>query len=356
MPPFPAAYERAQVAMRYLGWLRDAASLDDLVAQLGRKDPGLDITQQGLMGAGMAMRGMALRAVARGAAQGMSEWGPEVGPKAKLALVRLIEDESWHEEARLAACEALAWVAPEDGASLVHAVARFGASGDPRKQFIAGCYATTLAHGGPPEATAAMARALGGSLPAEVRLELGRAIGRAGVTGEVATELEGMLGVPELEVSARLALLLGGREAHVTVALRGLPPDLADARVAAIADAYYLSFSFVSDRDLARGLLGRWVANAGAARALGHGWAEERLGQQLGNLEYDNGPHSLTRAVARIRLLQAARRERGAAKDAIGVLAAMKEVGALMALARDEAPHAATAAEALTELRASQAP
>jgi len=299
---------------------------------------------------------MALRAVAYGAAQGLSQWGPEVGPTAKRALVRLIEDETWHEEARAAACEALAWVAPENG-SLIDAVVRFGAAADPRKQLIAGCYATSLAHAGPPQATGAMARVLGGSLPSEVRLELARAIGRAGMAGEVATQLEGMLAVPELEVAARLALLLGGRETEVTTALRGLPGDPADPRVAALADAYYLSFSFVSDRDLERGALGRWVVNAVTARALGHGWAEERLGQQLGNLEYDNGPHSLTRAVARKRLLEAARGgERGAAKDAIGVLAAMKEVGALMALARDEAPHAATAAEALTELRTSQAP
>ena len=53
---------------------------------------------------------MTLRAVAYGAAQGLGQWGD---PRAVKPLMHFIEDETWHEEARLAACEALAFCADD---------------------------------------------------------------------------------------------------------------------------------------------------------------------------------------------------------------------------------------------------
>src|SRR6185369_17752383 len=75
-----------------------------------KKDKKLDITQEGLNGAGVAMLGMALRAVGYGASQGLGQWGDA---RASRPLMELIEDETWHEEARQAACDALAWCADD---------------------------------------------------------------------------------------------------------------------------------------------------------------------------------------------------------------------------------------------------
>src|SRR6185503_7491465 len=103
-PPFPSEFETAQSALRYLGWMKDEPSFTKLTDQFKRKkDKKMDITQAGLEGAGLAMIGMALRAVAYGAAQGLAQWGDS---RAVKPLMEFIEDETWHEEARLAACEA----------------------------------------------------------------------------------------------------------------------------------------------------------------------------------------------------------------------------------------------------------
>lgn len=93
-PPFPASFETAQSALRYIGWMKDDASFPRLLEQFKRKkDPKMDITQEALQGAGLAMTGMALRAVAYGAAQGLAQWGD---PRAVKPLMDLIEDETWH--------------------------------------------------------------------------------------------------------------------------------------------------------------------------------------------------------------------------------------------------------------------
>jgi hypothetical protein len=63
-PPFPRDFETAQSALRYIGWMKDKESYDKLLDQFDRKeDKKMDITQAGLEGAGLAMLGMALRAV-----------------------------------------------------------------------------------------------------------------------------------------------------------------------------------------------------------------------------------------------------------------------------------------------------
>ena len=67
-PPFPSSFETAQSALRYLGRMKDEETFPRLLEQLKRKtDKKMDITQDGLQGAGLAMLGMALRAVAYGA-------------------------------------------------------------------------------------------------------------------------------------------------------------------------------------------------------------------------------------------------------------------------------------------------
>ncbi|HVY46315.1 MAG TPA: HEAT repeat domain-containing protein, partial [Minicystis sp.] len=143
-PPFPSEFETAQSALRYLGKMKDEPSFTKLLDQLKRKkDKKMDITQQGLEGAGLAMLGMALRAVAYGASQGLAEWGDA---RATKPLMDFIEDETWHEEARQAACEALAWCADDKTMAEVAKKAKeFGSKKEPRKQVIGACYASALA-------------------------------------------------------------------------------------------------------------------------------------------------------------------------------------------------------------------
>src|SRR5512144_2148242 len=75
-PPFPSEFETAQSALRYIGWMKDEPSYGKLVDQFKRKkDKKMVITQEGLEGAGIAMLGMVLRAVAYGASQGLAQWG-----------------------------------------------------------------------------------------------------------------------------------------------------------------------------------------------------------------------------------------------------------------------------------------
>ena len=353
-PPFPMAYETAQVGLRYLGWMRDRPSLDGLLQQFRRKDPGLDISQQALMSTGVAMRGMALRAVAYGAAQGLSQWGSDVGQGAVDALVTLIEDETWYEEARLEACAALPWIAsPTWLATLSSRVKRFGAQSAPQAQFVASCYAEALARSSLPQVTVELTELMKAPIPVELRYAVARALGRASIpaNGAAATALREMLGVGELKGPATLALLLGGSSDQAVAALQRLPAQIDDPLHGELADAYYQSLGYVSTRDLRDGALERWVENARAAHAGGSRWVLERLRQQLDNLLYDNGPHSLTRPVLRFELTRAARsgalpRRRGA----IAVLVTLREQGVLMALARDRDEHAALAVEALHEL------
>jgi len=67
---------------------------------------------------------------------------------------------------------------------------------------------------------------------------------------------------------------------------------------------------------------------AGAPQA----WAPKRLTAQLENMMFDNGPHSVTRVVARYRLWKLAA---GGERRAVAVLAMMRAAGALAALADD---------------------
>src|SRR5262249_50539538 len=158
-PPFPSEYETAQSALRYLGWMKDEASFTKIVDQFKRKkDKKMDITQAGLEGAGLAMLGMALRAVAVGASNGLAQWGD---PRPIKQLEEFIEDETWHEEARQAACEALAWCADDKTMVDVAKKAKdFGSKKEPTKRVIAACYAQTLALKPVPGAAAELTKLL----------------------------------------------------------------------------------------------------------------------------------------------------------------------------------------------------
>ncbi|MBW2454176.1 MAG: HEAT repeat domain-containing protein, partial [Deltaproteobacteria bacterium] len=285
-PPFPDEFATAQSALRYLGWMKDKDSHEELLEQFGRKeDPKMDITQGGLEGAGLAMLGMALRAVALGASMGLAQWGPQENKKTQETLVEFIEDKTWHEEAREAACDALAWIADDELLNKVaEKVGEFAASEDPKEQFIGACYAVTLTRRPIPSAVNMMVDLLRPELDLGVRVVLGRAIGVTGLADapDAEKKLFDLLKNPELRNAAALALVLGGNSdtaARTVATFTGKDDKHA---LNDLKDMYYRAFGYWSDQDLQRGNLYRYVENAEAITRVKIGdapqeWARQRL-------------------------------------------------------------------------------
>jgi HEAT repeat protein len=354
-PPFPSEFETAQSALRYIGKMKDEPSFTKLVDQLKRKkDKKMDITQQGLEGAGLAMLGMALRAVAYGASQGLGEWGDN---RATKPLIEFIEDETWHEEARQAACEALAWCADDKTMAEVAKKAKeFGSKKDAHKQIIGACYAGALALRPVPAAVGEMVELLTPETELGVRMAYAHAIGVSGFDAAVEAKLFEKMQNVETRNAAALALILGGSAdtAARTVAQYGDPgwkESLDDLK-----DHYFRAFGYWSDEDFKKGNIYRWVANAIAishvkVNDVPQDWAVQRLQAQFDNLRYDNGPHSETRPVLRYRLYEAAKKgDATQKKSAIQVLKFMKEKGTLMALRNEKSDTGEMARLAFFEL------
>ncbi len=335
-PPFPPDFEVAQSALRYIGWMKDEASFTKLTDQFKRKkDKKLDITQAGLNGAGVAMMGMALRAVAVGSADGLAQWGD---PRAIKPLMDLIEDETWHEEARQAACSALAWCA--DDKTMIEVAKRakdFASKKEPAKAVIGACYISTLALKPVPAAVPALVDLLSPEVDMQLRMVVARAIGVSGYDAASEAKLYEKMKEVEIRNSVALALILGGtpETAARTVAMYA---DYDKGEVDDLKDHYSNAFGYWSDEDFKRGNINRWVANATAITHVKindtpQDWARQKLQGQFDNLKFDNGPHSETRVVLRYRLYNAAKSGDAAAKKgAIDTLKFMKEKGVLMAL------------------------
>jgi hypothetical protein len=353
-PPFPSEYETAQSALRYIGWMKDESSFTKLTDQFKRKkDKKMYITQEGLEGQGVAMLGMALRAVAYGAAQGLAQWGD---PRATKPMMELIEDETWHEEARLAACESLAWVADDKTMAEVAKKAKeFASKKDKSKQVIGACYAATLALKPVPSAVPALVDLLTPELELGVRMGVARAIGVSGFDGQSEAKLFEKLQNAELRNAAALALILGG-SADTAARTIAMFADFGKDALDDLKDHYFRAFGYWSDVDFTKGNIYRWVDNANNITRVKvadapQDWARQRLQSQFDNLKYDNGPHSETRVVLRYRLYTAAKTGDAAAKKgAIQTLQFMKEKGVLMALRQEKGETGELAKKAFHDL------
>jgi hypothetical protein len=353
-PPFPTAFETAQSALRYIGMMKDEPAFPKLLEQLKRKtDKKMDITQDALQGAGIAMLGMALRAVGYGASQGLAQWGD---PRAGKPLMEFIEDETWHEEARQAACDALAWAADDKTMSEVAKKAReYGAKKEPRKQVIGACYASTLSLKPVPAVVPELADLLTPDLDIGLRMAYARAIGIAGFDAATEAKLYDKLQNPEIRNAAALALILGGSSetAARTVAMYG---DFGPDALNDLKDHYFRAFGYWSDEDFKRGNIYRWVQNAEAIARIKvadvpQEWSRQRLQSQFDNLRFDNGPHSETRVVLRYRLYTDAKvGDAPRKKGAIMTLKFMKEKGVLMALRQEKSDTGDMAKKAFFEL------
>ncbi len=307
-PPFPEELAVAQIGLRYLGAQKDEQSWSILKKQLERRPKGFDASLDALMRSGVAMRGMAVRALGVGAADGFSELGDA---RATPLLLTHIANDRENEHSRWAACAALAWLfdtqsAPEvvrrlrswqkakgNAAAFKFKCLLYGLTRRPRK---------TLA----PVLLGMMSR----NTDLEVRFEVARALGKAGVDGRAERKLISMLSDDGLRRYAALALILGGSVKAAELAAQTLSRE---EQVQGIREPYSESFEYLSQADLDEGRLFRVVANALAVSRLKTAksdlsWVQESLAKQLvNNLQYDNGPHSLTRVMLRFRLHQLAK-------------------------------------------------
>ncbi|MBI5533592.1 MAG: HEAT repeat domain-containing protein [Deltaproteobacteria bacterium] len=358
-PPFPQDWATAQSALRYIGVTKDAASWPRLQQQLLRRRAeakNADVTMNALMGGGLAMLGMSLRAVGFGTSDAFSEWGDA---RAVPLLRAYIEDQRENEQARQQACFALPWVA--SAATMIEVAKKiepWASSSDPKLQFIASCYANSLGRRPQAASNDAALKILVPSSEATIRATVAAAIGSAGLTAPQEKALASLLQDPVVGVDAAIALLLGASAQSAAQAVEAMAQGSAN-RMDSLKEAYARALGFYSDEDLSSGRLGRWAENAEAAsrvnvRGSQQLWVEELLVRALGKVLYDNGPHSITRTVLRYRLQQAAEGGDAASRvHAIRLLRMLRAQGTLMAL-RDRGGDVGT--EASAALRSMQSP
>src|SRR6185436_19541703 len=336
-PPLPREWEIAQSALRYVGWLKDQPSWGVLEKDFTRRDKKTDVTMDSMMGGGLALLGMTLRAINVGASDGLAQWGD---PKIYPHMTKFIEDKQENEQGRIEACFALSWVATDQNMNDIVKRIHDIQGKDPKDQFIRGCYLEALLHRPVPGTSAGLVDMIDKEIDVEVRHQVARAIGFGGFDDKVAQLLFKKMEDVELRNDAALSIVLGGTTDQATKAVAmyaDYPKDALDE----LKDVYYRSFGYWSDEDFFKGRLYKWVDTAEAIAKIrvkdtAQDWTRLRLQAQFDNLEFDNGPHSMTRVVLRYRLMQDAKKGDAARKrGAIMTLKFMKEQGSLMAL-RDE--------------------
>jgi HEAT repeat protein len=334
-PPIPLEWETVQSALRYEGWTKDPQGWSILERQMfrhGKKK--YDITEQGLMQGGLAVMGMTIRALGVGASHGFAQWGDS---KAYPLFIKYIEDKENNESARAEACFGLSWVASDEQMKEVVKKVHDFNKADPKDQVVRGCYLETLIRRPVPEATAGLIDLLRPDQDMEVRHQVARAIGFGGVTRAMIPQIFDKLKDPNLRSDAALALLLG---ADADTAMRALASynEAAPEAIEELKVIYDRTFGYWSDRNYENGDVARWIENAEACRHVKvhdalQDWPKLILSRGIQGIEFDNGPHSLTRVQLRVRLYQDAKGGNDAKRaNAIRTLKFLKEKGVLMAL------------------------
>ena len=154
----------------------------------------------------------------------------------------------------------------------------------------------------------------------EVRHQVARAIGFGGFDDKVQAALFKKMEDVELRNDAALALMLGGPIDTATKAV-AMYSDYPKEALDELKDVYYRSFGYWSDEDFAKGRLYKWVETAEAIARIRvkdtlQDWTRLRLQAQFDNLDFDNGPRSMTRVVLRYRIMEDAAKGTPAASAA----------------------------------------
>ncbi len=342
----------AESALRYLGWMKDQQSWALLEKQINRRPANIDATMDSLMQGGLAVLGMTLRAVGVGAADGFAQWGD---PKAYPIMTKVIEDQMGNDQSRLETCFALSWVATDEQMKDVVKKVHQWNKPDPKSAFITKCYLETLIHKPVPSATAGLMDLLKPDVDMEARHQAARAIGFGGLTSVVRPDLEKLLGDTNTRADAALALLIGGSPEDAAQALKAYE-DAPGEAMEELKGIYNNTFGYWSDHNYEVGDVARWIANAEACRHVKvhdalQDWPSLILGRAVQGIEYDNGPHSITRVQFRHRLMTDALGSNDAKRaQAIDILKFMKEKGVLMALRGEKGPVGALAKDAFFEV------
>lgn len=342
----------AESALRYLGWMRDPSSWALLEHQLNRRPANIDATMDSLMQGGLAVLGMTLRAVGVGAADGFAQWGD---PKAFPIMTKYIEDPLGNDQSRAEACFALSWVANDQQMTdVVKKVHQFNKP-DPKNTLVTKCYLETLIHRPVPSATAGLMDLLKPDVDMESRHQAARAIGFGGVTSAVLPDLNKQLGDTNTRADAALALLVGGTTEDAARALQAYE-DAPPEAIEELKVIYNGTFGYWSDHNYEVGDVARWIANAESLRHVKvHGalqdWPSLILERAIQGIEFDNGPHSLTRVQFRRRLMADALGSNDVKRgQAVDILKFMKEKGVLMALRGEKGPVGPLARKAFFEV------
>jgi len=356
LPPMPEEWIIAQSALRYVGKLRDEPSFPVLLRALARRPPDIDVSMDSVMSGGIALLGMSLRALAVGAADGLSEWGDA---RAFAPLLNHIEDRMNNEASRQRAGAALGWVGTDgDLEQLARRVAR-GAPSEPAR-FQLACFIEGLLARPVPAVAASLLPTLDTRYPVGLRAAAARAIGRNRLDQTTEARLTALLRRAQLKTHAALSLLLGGSTKAVVAAIQSYESQ-AEPSIAELSEAWYPTFGYFSRDDVANGTLFRYIENADAVaevrlRGEPQVWARALLGRALQNLVFDNGPHSLTRVVLNEQLRRVARgSDRRLAGLALRAFTLLNEPGNLLDLSRATGPGADAARDAYRELLISNA-
>jgi HEAT repeat protein len=348
---FPPVWGTAQSALRYVGWMQDAQSWNMLEAQLRRRPEKVDATMEALLQGGMAVMGMSLRGIGVGASHGLAQWGDS---KAYPALVKYIEDKQNNEGSRIEACFSLGWVATDDQMKEVAKKVKEFDKPDPKTQLIRGCYLESLVRKPLPAATAGLVDLINGTLDLEVQHQAARAVGFGGITPAITGQLFEKLKNKATRTDAALAILLGGDQDSVRRMIGSYnddPTQLEELKV-----VYNQTFGYWSDKNYENGDVARWIDNAFAASRVKvndqlQDWPKLILSRAIQGIDYDNGPHSVTRVQMRVRLLRDARgSDEKKRRQAVQILKFMGEKGALMALKSEQGPAQDLARQAFFEL------
>lgn len=298
----------------------DAAIRPKLEAQLLRKDPGADYTMEAIVARAIAMRAMAVRALGFGAAQGLSELAD---PAAAAALEAVATDPLQNEEVRLEACAAWVWCTPEEGlATLAGGISKRFVHSDPAEVLRARCLLTGLSRRAAPESAKPATRLLLTSDPS-LLVPSAALIATAGLGEEETTVVRGLDDEVRRPFVAA-ALFLGGSEDG---ARRAAEIARGDDRLRDSLTEILRAIDAVTHAHLRERTLFRWARNF---RAAGEPpWAAEPLRWFFQVVQFDVGPHSLSRVVLRRRLVEhAVFGEPQARQDARAVLSLMDEHGA----------------------------
>ncbi len=351
-PPMPQEFVIAQSALRYVGMLKDEKSWPVFEEMLTLKPDNLSIANESMYQGGLAILGMSLNAVGKGAADGLSEWGD---PKGFDMLLEFVEDPKQNENARMSACAALAWVSDDE--TILTVAEKIGeySGTEPADAFRRRCLLETLVQRPVPGTSGALLALLNSEQPMDTRVQVARAIAKAGIDEEMEDKLFELAKNDALMNHAVLAIILGGSPEAAARAV-AFYADKEKVALESLHDMWFKSFGFWSTEDLDAGLLFKYVDNAEAIShveidATPQEWAPQLLQRQFDNLIFDNGPHSFTRVVLRSRLFDMARgddQERAA--GAIRTLQFMDELGVLMAVRDSQAPAAELADQAAFEL------